>query len=394
MQVDIFTERLKDFQQNLLELYKSSHNGNGNGNGNGRVNSLVSSAFKQLGVASEEIEVALEELRMQVEALTATKMELEAERQHYQSLWEFLSEAHLITDRQGNILQANQASANLLKVEARFLIGKPLDLFFTNSSKQAFPTKLDCICQGNCDRKWTVDLQPRYGKAFPVQICAFLEENKIFENYPLAIHWKITESERQSKDTFSLSLSEFLEKRPKQTYQQGKSIPLEPTNICLIYQGWIKLTTINDDGEEITIGLVGESMPFGAGMTSLLTYQASVLSEKAQIVSVSLSELDKFSSLKETIFEQMLQRIRQTEALLAISGTRQIQNRVYYFLLWLKENFRQSLPQGDRLKIRLTHQEIANACCTSRVTITRVLGKLKKQGKIAYDSQYHIILLK
>jgi PAS domain S-box-containing protein len=394
MQVNIFTERLKDFQQNLLELYNSSDNGNGNGDGNGRVNSLVSSAFKQLGVASEEIEVAIEELRMQVETLAAMKMELEVERRHYLNLFEFLSEAYLVTDLQGNILQANQASANLLKVEARFLIGKPLDLFFTNSNKQAFPTKLARICQGNRDRQWTVDLQPRYGTSFPVQICAFLEENKIFENYPLVIHWRIGESEQQSKDTFSLSLSEFLEKRPKQTYQQGETIPLESTDICLIYQGWVKLITINDDGEEITIGLVGESMPFGAGMTSLPTYQASVLSEKAQIVSISLSELERFSSWKETIFAQLLQRIRQTEALLAISGTRQIQNRVYCFLLWLKENFGQSLPQGDRLKIRLTHQEIANACCTSRVTITRVLGKLKKQGKIAYDSQYHIILLK
>jgi PAS domain S-box-containing protein len=388
--VNVFTDRLKDFQQNLLELYKSSSNDNG------QVNSFMSSAFKQLGVASEEIEVAIEELMMQVEELAATRMELETERQHYKNLFELLPDAHLITDLKGNILQVNQASANLFKIEARFLTGKPLDLFFIDSKKVTFSEIVERIYKGDRDRQWILELQPRYGTPFKVQIRAFLEENKTIKNCPLVLHWTICECDREPQVTKTAPINclELIEKRSKQIYQQGETISLDPTNIYLVYKGWVKLTTINDDGEEILIGLVGESMPFGSGITSLQTYGAIALSEQVEIVSVPLSELDNFSSLKETIFAQLLKRLRQTESLLAISGTRQIQNRVYYLLLWLKDNFGQSLPQGDRLNLRLTHQELANACCTSRVTITRVLGRLKKQGKIAYDSGYHIILLK
>jgi CRP-like cAMP-binding protein len=64
---------------------------------------------------------------------------------------------------------------------------------------------------------------------------------------------------------------------------------------------------------------------------------------------------------------------------------------LHHFLRWLKQNFGQKVAQGSRLSIRLTHQEIANVCGTTRVTISRLMGKLKQQGKITYDRERHII---
>ncbi|ABG53855.1 putative transcriptional regulator, Crp/Fnr family [Trichodesmium erythraeum IMS101] len=43
----------------------------------------------------------------------------------------------------------------------------------------------------------------------------------------------------------------------------------------------------------------------------------------------------------------------------------------------LKQEFGQSVPNGTRLNIHLIHQDIAAAIGTTRVTITRLLGKLK-----------------
>jgi CRP-like cAMP-binding protein len=45
------------------------------------------------------------------------------------------------------------------------------------------------------------------------------------------------------------------------------------------------------------------------------------------------------------------------------------------------------------LNIRLTHQDLAAVCSTTRVTITRMLGKLQEEGKIVIDYKNHIILL-
>jgi CRP-like cAMP-binding protein len=77
--------------------------------------------------------------------------------------------------------------------------------------------------------------------------------------------------------------------------------------------------------------------------------------------------------------------------LLAIAGKRQVKDRLYYLLLWLEQQFGHQSPQGTRLSIRLTHQDLASACCTTRVTVTRLLSKLQQQGKITFDSKHHMI---
>jgi CRP-like cAMP-binding protein len=51
------------------------------------------------------------------------------------------------------------------------------------------------------------------------------------------------------------------------------------------------------------------------------------------------------------------------------------------------------VPQGDRLSIRLTHQHLANAIGTTRVTITRLLGQLKDEGWLQTDSSHHLIVV-
>jgi CRP-like cAMP-binding protein len=76
---------------------------------------------------------------------------------------------------------------------------------------------------------------------------------------------------------------------------------------------------------------------------------------------------------------------------LAISGKRQVKERLQYFLLFLKQEIGQPSDQGTRLPVRLTHQDIADACCTTRVTITRLIGKLQKQEKISFDAKHQRI---
>jgi CRP-like cAMP-binding protein len=48
--------------------------------------------------------------------------------------------------------------------------------------------------------------------------------------------------------------------------------------------------------------------------------------------------------------------------------------------------------QGLRLIPKLTHQEMANALGTTRVTVTRILGQLKEIGWLSLDAQRSIIL--
>jgi CRP-like cAMP-binding protein len=61
-------------------------------------------------------------------------------------------------------------------------------------------------------------------------------------------------------------------------------------------------------------------------------------------------------------------------------------------LLLLKQEIGEPSKFGTRLSVRLTHEDLANACCTTRVTMTRVLGELQQQGKIIFDCDRRIIL--
>ncbi len=82
----------------------------------------------------------------------------------------------------------------------------------------------------------------------------------------------------------------------------------------------------------------------------------------------------------------------QTESFLFIAGRRRVKERLQHLLLLLKQEIGQPVANGTRLSIRLTHEEIASACCTTRVTITRLMSTLHKQGFISFDSKNHIII--
>jgi PAS domain S-box-containing protein len=384
--VDELAVRLKSFQENLYTLYRNAETSTY------RPDEILSSAYKELGTASEELQVAIEELVIQAEEMATTQVQLEAERQHYKNLYEFLPDAHLLTDVRGKILQANPASATLLNIERRFLIGKPLALFFAQQDRRIFLTKLAQLERCDSIHQWTMLLQPRNSNPFLVVMT--VSPSLDCEGKLVALNWSLHDA-TQDKQTIKLPKNnEFdpIESRPKFIYRQGEVIPLEPASLWLVFQGSVKLSTLSENGEEVMVGLAGRNMVFGASITSLPTYQATALSKEVQLIAVSLTEIDDSAQLKEIILPQIIHRLQQTEFLLAICGVRQIQDRLQHFLRWLKQNFGQKVAQGSRLSIRLTHQEIANVCGTTRVTISRLMGKLKQQGKITYDRDRHIII--
>ena len=377
-----FAQRLNKFQRNVNEIYRRADQLEQS------PSSHLRAAYKELGTASEELQVAMEELVVQAEELTTLQLQLKAEHQQYKDLFEFLPSAYLITDAQGHILQANQAAAALFNRELRFLVNKPLTAFLTEQERQSFPSKLSQLHQCQQTQQWSLCLQ----------LCDRAPYNTSVTVVPVhdaqgkltSLRWSL----QNSTDDEQVRKHHHFE--PNQNrwycYNQGEIVPLEPASIWLVCQGLVKLTTVSEDGAEVLVGIAGPTMPFSSNMTSLPTYQATALSEEVQLVSIPLAEITS-PQLRELLLPQILLRLRQTEILLAIAGKRHIQDRLHYLLLWLKQNYSQPTAQGTCLSIRLTHQELADACCTTRVSIARELSKLKKQGKIIYDPKYHIVFV-
>jgi CRP-like cAMP-binding protein len=159
-----------------------------------------------------------------------------------------------------------------------------------------------------------------------------------------------------------------------------------------VCRGIVKLTTVCETGEEVLLGLAGVGSPFSAlDLGAFGVCQATALSE-VELTCFSWSEIAVDSDLAQKLLPKINQRLQQTTALLTISGKRHVKYRLYQLLLLLSKQVGQPTERGTRLSVRLTHSDLASACSTTRVTITRMLGKIQAEGKIEIDSRNHIIV--
>jgi PAS domain S-box-containing protein len=89
----------------------------------------VHEVMSQLSTTLEELEVMHEELEAQNEEIELSRQEAVNQGKRYQDLFEFAPDAYVITDRYLKILEANQATCELLKVRPDFIIGRLLITF-------------------------------------------------------------------------------------------------------------------------------------------------------------------------------------------------------------------------------------------------------------------------
>lgn len=365
--------------------------------------SFIPTICKELGVASEELQVAVEELQRQNQVLVEALAIARTEQQRYQELFASLPDAYVVTDHRGCIQEVNRTAAQLLGIAERFLVGKPLGLFLKDLHQQPILEQLIQSGKANPPRTWRLHLEPRDRPPLMVtcvvtihhsidEITTFrwlIREIAICEENLLAKHPNSTAAINYT----GLPLAgNQLQERVLSRYKPGEAIVTSPQSCCYITQGLVKLTTFTQTGDEGLLGVLGAGMPFGGHLTNLSNYQAIALSN-VEIVSISTSEINSSPVLAQWFVDKVTRRLRHTETLLAITGHRRVGDRLEQILDFFKQELGQIIPEGIRLSVRLTHEDLANACCTTRVTITRWLGKFHQQGRILFDRKYHIILL-
>lgn len=187
-------------------------------------------------------------------------------------------------------------------------------------------------------------------------------------------------------------LEELYKGRSLYPYSSGQTIPLNTREVWIVCRGVVQLSTLYPSGDEALLGLAGPSMPFGLPLTLLQPYQATALSD-VDLMRLTMTEIEQSPSLTQGILRHINRRLRQTEALLALVGHRRVRDRLCNLLLLLAQEFGSPTDEGTRLMVRLTHQHLANAIGTTRVTVTRLLGQLRTEGWLKIDRNHHIVIL-
>ncbi|WP_026734059.1 helix-turn-helix domain-containing protein [Fischerella sp. PCC 9605] len=352
---------------------------------------LLPEAFIELANASEMVESAIEGLYQMNEELIETRDLLETECQQYQELFELAPDGYLITDPAGAIRKANHTASVLLNVSQQYLVGKVLVNFVASEFRLYFRSKLIQLCKSDTIKELVVPLQQSDGKSFEAAITATVARDQ--QGKPLSIRWLLRNiSERRQGESESIQVdSDFCRDRSLHKHSKGETIPLNPQVIWYVHQGWVKLSTLCETGEEVLLGLAGEGMVFGSSITSLPTYQAVALSN-VSLAAIYIAEIATSPKLSHALLPKINRRLQQTESFLAISGRRRVADRLHQLLQLLEQEVGKPVVEGVLLNVRLTHEDFASACCTTRVTITRLMSKLQQQGKIGFDSKKHIIL--
>jgi len=171
----------------------------------------------------------------------------------------------------------------------------------------------------------------------------------------------------------------------------GSRVPLLKKSVWLVVRGMVKLSAISVQGDELLLGLAGPNEPFGDPLSNVEVYEATTLCE-SDLLCLTCDEIAASPHLAMALLQGMGVRYRQSEAMLGLLGLRRIEDRVRGFLELLANDYGQPCDQGLRLNIKLTHQELASALSTTRVTVTRVLGSLKDEGWLQLDGQRRLVI--
>lgn len=179
-----------------------------------------------------------------------------------------------------------------------------------------------------------------------------------------------------------------------ESFERGKTIffPGDPAErVYFLVKGAVKLSRVYEAGEEITVALLRENSVFG--VLSLITghrsdrFYHAVAFTPVELLSVPIEQVEKAlknnPDLSMILLQGLSSRILQTEMMIETLAHRDMGSRLVSFLLILCRDFGTPSKEGVTIDLKLSHQAIAEAIGSTRVTVTRLLGDLRQDNMVS-----------
>ena len=169
-----------------------------------------------------------------------------------------------------------------------------------------------------------------------------------------------------------------------QTFSCDELIALEPDYYWLLLNGIVKTCTWTENGTPITLGYWGMNDLIGQPLSMVYPYQVKCLT-KVDAVPLPLERTYQLTSLIQ-------RHIQQTEEVLCILRSHKVYQRLRKILLWLSHKFGQKVEIGQMINLRLTHQELAEIVGATRVTVTKIINQLEREGFLSRPRRNTIVV--
>jgi CRP-like cAMP-binding protein len=149
----------------------------------------------------------------------------------------------------------------------------------------------------------------------------------------------------------------------------------------VIASGSVAVCRVAPDGRETILSILKEGDFFGE-MSMLDSSLRSASIKTLTDVEVGAIRQGDFLGLIDTspqigrlLVIELSERLRAANALIAATTSQDIRARLASLLLNLSDQFGEPVPNGTRITLRLTNQEMANMIGTTRETVNRTLNR-------------------
>ena len=192
-------------------------------------------------------------------------------------------------------------------------------------------------------------------------------------------------------------------------FAKDEQIPARPQLIYLVNKGAVRLVSHNqnsteetavldpdeseqDLNEESFLGFVGAEKPFEIVSQSTFSINAYAHVDQTQVAWLYWQDLEKWPNFRQELYESFRYQHQRKLLWLSALGQRKTIDRLTSFLTLLVEEYGVEQEQDCCLPYNLTHAQIGSAIGSTRVTVTRLMGKLRREGIIKVQSDNSICI--
>ncbi len=182
---------------------------------------------------------------------------------------------------------------------------------------------------------------------------------------------------------------------PMSTIKKGTLIispETENKNLYFLKRGRVRLFKVNEDGKQLTIGLLGKGNIFGETETFSTGSRSAYVEAMDDALVCILGKKDfeallmKRPQVALKMVSILTQKIRESEEMLENLAFRDVRYRLLYLLAKLAKRFGQASTDVarpyTRLDLNLTHQELANMIGATRESVSMTLSHLANEGLV------------
>ncbi|MDJ1178865.1 Crp/Fnr family transcriptional regulator [Roseofilum sp. BLCC_M91] len=188
------------------------------------------------------------------------------------------------------------------------------------------------------------------------------------------------------------------------TFNKDDKIPVRPGLLYLVQRGSVRLVSAqisastktpslvarlsaNTDPDNLSpdesfLGFVGAGQPFEIVSQSPFTISSYAHVDKTTVLWMYWHDLDNWPHFRREVMEAFRYQNQRKLLWLGTMGQRRTIDRLLGFLTLLIEEYGEVCEQGYYLPWTLTHAQIGSAIGSTRVTVTRLMGKLRSKGLI------------